>query len=163
MVNCGECSRLANWSLLWCQWGLCALCRGIQISMEAILACHPVRSTEWLDCHPKSCELWRIRTGPHLTLFSKFPSFLLFFWWTYLTQVGVPNIDCLKFGGAFCKLNYESVSSHNITVRVTDSGIPPQSQTFTLTIILNDINDKPRNLDLSNSEVSVERPKIKRK
>ena len=21
-------------------------------------------STEWLDCHPKSCELWRIRTGP---------------------------------------------------------------------------------------------------
>ena len=25
--------------------------------MEAILACHPARSTEWLDCHPKSCEL----------------------------------------------------------------------------------------------------------
>ena len=34
--------------------------------MEAILACHPARSTEWLDCHPKSCELWRIRTGPIL-------------------------------------------------------------------------------------------------
>ena len=32
--------------------------------METILACHPARSTEWLDCHPKSCELWRIRTGP---------------------------------------------------------------------------------------------------
>ena len=32
--------------------------------MEAILACHPARSTEWLDCHPKSCELWRIRTSP---------------------------------------------------------------------------------------------------
>ena len=32
--------------------------------MEAILACHPARSTEWLDCHPKSCERWRIRTGP---------------------------------------------------------------------------------------------------
>ena len=32
--------------------------------MEAILACHPVRSTKWLDCHPKSCELWCIRTGP---------------------------------------------------------------------------------------------------
>ena len=40
------------------------LCLGIHISMEAILACHPARSTEWLDCHPKSCELWRIRTGP---------------------------------------------------------------------------------------------------
>ena len=24
----------------------------------------PARSTEWLDCHPKSCEVWRIRTGP---------------------------------------------------------------------------------------------------
>ena len=46
------------------EWGLCALRHGIQISMEAILACHPVRSTEWLKCHPKSCELWRIRTGP---------------------------------------------------------------------------------------------------
>ena len=35
--------------------------------MEAILACHPARSTEWLDCHPKWCEdyeLWRIRSGP---------------------------------------------------------------------------------------------------
>ena len=46
------------------KWGLCALRHGIQISMEAILACHPARSTEWLDCHPKSCELWRIPTGP---------------------------------------------------------------------------------------------------
>ena len=45
-------------------WGVCTLRHGIQISMEAILACHPARSTEWLDCHPKSCELWRIRTGP---------------------------------------------------------------------------------------------------
>ena len=43
--------------------GLCAFRHGIQVSMEAILACHPARSTEWLDCHPKSCELWRIRTG----------------------------------------------------------------------------------------------------
>ena len=45
-------------------WGLCAWRHGIQISMEAILACHPARSTKWLDCHPKSWELWRIRTGP---------------------------------------------------------------------------------------------------
>ena len=64
--------------MIWPWWGLCSLRHGIQISMgipqiiikkinkkmEAILACHPARSTEWLDCHPKSCELWRIRTGP---------------------------------------------------------------------------------------------------
>ena len=47
---------------LW--WGLCALRHVIQISMEAIWACHPARSTEWLDWVAKSCELWRIRTGP---------------------------------------------------------------------------------------------------
>ena len=46
------------WNTLWkkssCnnKWGLCALRHGIQISMEAILACHPARSTKWLDCHP---------------------------------------------------------------------------------------------------------------
>ena len=44
--------------------GLCSLRHGIPISIEAILACHPARSTEWMDCHPKSYELWRIRTGP---------------------------------------------------------------------------------------------------
>ena len=31
------------------QWGLCALRHGIQISMEAILTCHPALSTKWLD------------------------------------------------------------------------------------------------------------------
>ena len=38
--------------------------RGIQILLEAILACHPARSTEWLDWVAKWCELWRIHTGP---------------------------------------------------------------------------------------------------
>ena len=69
-------------------------------------------------------------------------------------QVGLSNTDCLKFGGAFCKLNYEDTSSYNITVRVTDSGAPPLSQTFSLTINLNDMNDQPRNLALSNFKVS---------
>ena len=58
-------------SMLTHTMGLCALRHGIQISMEAILACHPARSTEWLDCHPKSCELWRIRTGPIAGMFSR--------------------------------------------------------------------------------------------
>ena len=44
------------------EWGLymCALRHGIQTALETILA---ARSTEGLDCHPKSCELWRNRTG----------------------------------------------------------------------------------------------------
>ena len=63
------------------QWGLSTLRHGIQLSMEAILACHPARSTEWPDCHPKSCELWRIRTGPiqfvpgRVSLTTRRPSF----------------------------------------------------------------------------------------
>ena len=53
------------------KWGLHTKCHGIQISLEAILACHPARSTEWLDSNPKSCELWRILTGP-ITQFALF-------------------------------------------------------------------------------------------
>ena len=45
---------------------LCALRHGIHISMEAILPCHPARATESLDWVAKSCERWRIRTGPIL-------------------------------------------------------------------------------------------------
>ena len=47
------------------QWGLCALRHGIQISMEAILACHPARSTEWLAG-------WQIRVN--YDVFTQAPS-----------------------------------------------------------------------------------------
>ena len=62
------CQFYTNYKRTWTRWkanrwGLCALRHGIQISMEAILACHLARSTEWLDCHPKLCELWQSRTG----------------------------------------------------------------------------------------------------
>ena len=46
------------------KWWLCALRHCTQNSMEAILACHPALSTKWPDGVAKSCELWRIRTGP---------------------------------------------------------------------------------------------------
>ena len=44
------------------QWGSCALHHWIQSSMEAILACHPAVSTEWLDWVAISRILWRMRT-----------------------------------------------------------------------------------------------------
>ena len=56
-----------NWGD-WPKWGSCALRHGIQNSMEAILACHPAQSTEWLDWVAKSCELWRIRTGANIQI-----------------------------------------------------------------------------------------------
>ena len=67
------CALVSWWCITWTQlvqWGLWALRHGIQISMEAILACHPARSTEWLDCHPKWCEQWR---RPHHELVQLFP------------------------------------------------------------------------------------------
>ena len=51
-----------------CKWGLCWLRHGIQNSMEAILACHPALSRDWLDWVAKSCELWQICTGPILSM-----------------------------------------------------------------------------------------------
>ena len=37
-----------------------------------LASCHPAWSTEWLDCHQKSCELWHIRTGPFTVLLTVF-------------------------------------------------------------------------------------------
>ena len=50
------------------QWRPCALRHRFQNSMEAILACHPALSTEWLGWVAKWCERWRIFTGPILLL-----------------------------------------------------------------------------------------------
>ena len=45
------------------QWARYTLRHAKQIAMEAILACHPGWSTEWLDWVANSCEPWRIHTG----------------------------------------------------------------------------------------------------
>ena len=60
--------------------GLVRITSWYPVSMEAMLACHPARSTEWLDCHPKWCELWHFRTGPILSQFSH-----SFVWWSTVT------------------------------------------------------------------------------
>ena len=82
--------------LSWSRWGLCALRHGIQISMEAILACHPARSIEWLDCHPKSCELHDV--------FAQAPS-VPFAWWT--AHVGFtlvcPEGSCQNTAHLLCR------------------------------------------------------------
>ena len=70
-------------------------------------------------------------------------------------QVAVDNTLCLKNGGSACKLNYEEQRTRTIRVRATDNGSPPLSVTLTVTITLRDINDQPRNLDLSKITVSL--------
>lgn len=72
----------------------------------------------------------------------------------FVFQVGVSNVDCLKYGFAYCKLNFEAQQSYQIQVQVTDTGSPPLSRLFTLTVKLRDINDKPRNFTIDNDRVS---------
>lgn len=55
-------------------------------------------------------------------------------------------------------LNYESVSSYSISVRSVDSGSPSQSVNASFNIILNDINDQPRGLKLSDYRVTENAP-----
>ena len=59
----------------------------------------------------------------------------------------MPNTSCLRHGGKECKLNFERAKSHNITVRVTDSG--QLEKDFVITVQVKDENDKPRHLTLS--------------
>ena len=60
---------------------------------------------------------------------------------------------CLRKGGASCLLNFEAQPSFNITIRTTDSGVPAKSFNQTFTIYLNDVNDRPRDLSLTNDRV----------
>ncbi|KAH9509326.1 hypothetical protein Btru_046779 [Bulinus truncatus] len=57
-----------------------------------------------------------------------------------------------------CQLDYESQSSLNIVVRVTDSGKPPLSLTVSQTISVMDVNDPPYNLQISASQIRENKP-----
>ena len=74
---------LRAWDL---QWGPCALCYGIQNSMEAILACNPALSTERLDWVAFSCELWPMRTGS-IDLLIRMNGTSLVLWFTTVWQL----------------------------------------------------------------------------
>ena len=67
--------------------------------------------------------------------------------------MAINNRDCLQNGGDFCKFNYEKQRSFQITVRSTDNGNPALSINDTLTITLTDVNDQPRELQLSGNTV----------
>ena len=67
--------------------------------------------------------------------------------------MAISNTKCLALGGKWCALNLEEKNRCDIVVRVTDNGSPPLSIDNTITIDLTDINDRPRNLDLSSNIV----------
>ena len=68
-------------------------------------------------------------------------------------QVAPSNAQCLNQGGSSCLLNYESQKQHTIRLRTTDNGNPPMSYEKDFVIDLRDVNDKPRELQLSNNKV----------
>ena len=68
-------------------------------------------------------------------------------------KVALSNDGCLKNGGDFCKLNYEQQKIYRVSVRATDNGNPPQSTEAILSVTLIDVNDRPRDLKLSNNIV----------
>ena len=61
-------------------------------------------------------------------------------------QVKAVGQDCEALGNDKCLLDFESATSHTIVVMVTDNGQPPMSNSFTLTVVVEDVNDPPRHL-----------------
>ena len=68
------------------------------------------------------------------------------------------NVACLAVGGTSCWLNYESKPFYTLLVRVTDSGSPPLSTDVYLNVTLRDINDKPRQMKLSDFRLHENQP-----
>ena len=64
-------------------------------------------------------------------------------------EVAVDNKVCLSRGGNSCRINYERQRNIDIRVQSKDSGNPQLSIEKVITIQVNDVNDKPRDLQLS--------------
>lgn len=62
------------------------------------------------------------------------------------------------FASANASLDFESSSSYQITVESTDNGNPPLSVQISLVINLQDVNEQPRNITLSNHTVQENKP-----
>lgn len=68
-------------------------------------------------------------------------------------KVAISNKQCLNQGGSSCLLNYEAQNRHVIRVKTTDDGTPQLSFEKDFSINLRDVNDKPRDLQLSSNKV----------
>ena len=62
------------------------------------------------------------------------------------------------FASKNAHLDFESTSSYQITVKSTDNGNPPKSVQISLVINLQDVNEKPTNITLSNRSIQENKP-----
>ena len=67
--------------------------------------------------------------------------------------MAISNKQCLSQGGSSCLLNYEKQKNHIIRVKTADNGSPQLSYEKNFRIDVRDINDIPRDLQLSNNQV----------
>ena len=67
--------------------------------------------------------------------------------------MAISNKQCLSQGGSSCLLNYEAQKRHVIRIKTTDDGTPQLSLEKDFIIDLRDVNDKPRELQLTNNKV----------
>ena len=74
------------------------------------------------------------------------------------SQVKPSNVHCLATGGKWCWLNYEPQPYYTLVINVRDSGDGHLSKNFAINITLKDVNDSPRNLDLSGRKVQENLP-----
>ena len=74
-----------------------------------------------------------------------------------IVRVAASNVRCLASGDD-CLLDYEKQTEHAIVVRATDSGTPPLSVNYTLVVRVTDVNDRPRDIELSNNQVFENEP-----
>lgn len=74
-------------------------------------------------------------------------------------KVAVRNTQCLNYGGSSCLLNYEVQKRYVIRVKTTDDGSPPLSFEKDFGIDIRDVNDKPRDLQLSSNKVKEDAKK----
>ena len=68
-------------------------------------------------------------------------------------KVAIENSNCLNLGGVQCRINYEKQRHINLRVKTEDNGSPRLSFEKELTITVNDVNDRPRDVRLSTNSL----------
>ena len=73
-------------------------------------------------------------------------------------KVAQDNIECLDLGGVHCRINYETRRLINVRVKAEDDGSPALSFEKSIVINVRDINDSPRDIELSANNVTEDAP-----
>lgn len=65
----------------------------------------------------------------------------------------ISDAQCLKYGGKYCRLNFETSPQLLVSILAVDSGTPSMWLRKNFTVNLRDVNDAPRDVVLTNYTV----------